>query len=175
MKWQEFTLDIFSRKQQELGQVLNGLTAEDLNHQPKRESNSIGWLVWHSTRSQDRMNADLLGEEQVWIRGKWYARFNREPDPRDTGFGHTTEQAAAFRAPDSQTLLDYYRAVSERTREYLTKRLSEADLKREVRSPTLGTTATVEARLISVINDLQHIGQAGYVRGILKGKGWYGR
>jgi hypothetical protein len=175
MKLQEFTLDIFSRIQQELEQVLNGLTAEDLNYQPKRESNSIGWLIWHSTRSQDRMNADLLGEEQLWIRDKWYARFNREPDPRDTGVGHTTEQAAAFCTPDSQTLLDYYHAVFKRTREYLTKRLSEAELKREVKSPTLGTTDTAEARLIGVINNLQHIGQAGYVRGMLKGKGWYGR
>lgn len=175
MKWPEFTLDIFSRIQQELEQVLNGLTAKDLNYQPKRESNSIGWLVWHSTRSQDRMNADLLGEEQLWIRDKWYARFNREPDPKDTGFGHTTEQAAAFRAPDSQTLLEYYRAVFERTREYLTTRLSETELKREVRSPTLGTTDAVEMRLLGVISNLQHVGQAGYVRGMLKGKGWYGR
>lgn len=175
MKWQECTLDIFSRIQQELEQVLNGLTVEDLNYQPKRESNSIGWLAWHSARSQDRMNADLFGEEQLWIRDKWYARFNREPDPRDTGVGHTTEQAAAFRAPDSQTLLDYYHAVSERTRVYITTRLTEADLKREVRSPTLGTTNTVEGRLLGVINNLQHIGQAGYVRGMLKGKGWYDR
>jgi hypothetical protein len=48
-------------------------------------------------------------------------------------------------------------------------------LEREVVSPTLGITTTVEKRILSSINDFQHIGQAGYVRGLLTGIGWYGR
>lgn len=175
MELKQFVQGIFDRLAAELEMAVTGLTPEDLNHQPRPESNSIGWLIWHATRSQDRMNADLFGEDQLWVSAKWHAKFNRSPDQKDTGFGHTPAQVAAFRAPGAQTLLDYARAVYERTRIYITTRLTETDLQREVKSPTLGTTATVEERILTTINDFQHIGQAGYVRGMLKGKGWYGR
>jgi hypothetical protein len=175
MKIKEFMLDIFARLASELELVLDGLTPEDLNTLPKPDSNSIGWLIWHSTRSQDRMNADLFGEAQLWVSEKWHAKFNRPPDQKDTGVRHTSVQVAAFQAPDSKTLLDYYRAVSKRTQEYIKTRLTEDDLNRQVWSPTLESMASVEERLISVIYNFAHIGQAGYVRGLLKGKGWFAR
>jgi hypothetical protein len=175
MKYEQCILDIYLRLFQELGQVLNGLTIDELNYQPGPQSNSIGWLAWHVIRSQDRMNADLFGEEQLWIREKWYARFNRQPDPRESGVGHTVEEAAAFRSPDVQTYIDYYQAVLEWTKQYITTRLSALDLQREIESPTLGITSTVEARLLGTINNFQHVGQAGYVKGLIKGIGWYGR
>jgi hypothetical protein len=175
MELKQFVLDIYARRYQELEQAVTGLTPEQLKYQPKPESNSIGWLIWHATRSQDRMNADLFGEDQLWVSAKWHAKFNRPPDQKDTGFGHTAAQVAAFHVPDAQTLLDYANAVYERTKAYISVRLTEADLQREIRSPTMGTTDTVEQRILATINDFQHIGQAGYVRGMLQGKGWYGR
>ena len=175
MEYQQFILDIYIRLHQELALVLKGLTVQELNYQPTPQSNSIGWLAWHTIRSQDRMNADLFGEEQLWIREKWYAKFNRNPDPKESGVGHTIEQAVAFRAPAVQTYLDYYQAVFERTKEYIMTRLSASDLERAVVSPTLGNTSIVEARLIGTIYNFQHVGQAGYVRGMLKGIGWYPR
>ena len=175
MEYQQFILDIYIRLYQELTVVLEGLTQQDLNYQPGPQSNSIGWLAWHTIRSQDRMNADLFGEEQLWIREKWYAKFNRKPDLKESGVGHTPEQATAFRAPEVQTYLDYYQAVFEKTKEYITTRLSPSDLERAVVSPTLGSTSTVEARLLGTIYNFQHIGQAAYVKGMLIGIGWYGR
>jgi hypothetical protein len=175
MNLQYFLMDIYTLRYQELEHTLVGLTTEQLNYQPKPESNSIGWLIWHGTRSQDRMNADLFGEDQLWVSGKWYLKFNRMFDQKDTGYGHTPTQVANFKAPDTNTLLDYARAVHERTKLYITTRLTEKDLAREVVSPTLGTTNTAEQRILSTINDFQHIGQAGYVRGLLTGIGWYGR
>ncbi len=88
MEYNQFILDIYIKLYQELETVLKDLTVEELNYQPRSHSNSIGWLAWHTIRSQDRLNADLFGEEQLWIRDKWYAKFNRKPDPKDTGFGH---------------------------------------------------------------------------------------
>jgi hypothetical protein len=169
----ELMLDIFARLETEIELVLDGLTTEDLNTLPKPDSNSIGWLVWHSTRSQDRMNADLFGEEQLWVSQQWYFKFDRPPDQKDTGVGHTSAQVSAFRAPESKTLLDYYHAVSKRTQDYINSRLTREDLDRMVWSPTLESESTVEMRMIGVIYNLAHIGQAGYVRGFLKGKGWY--
>jgi hypothetical protein len=173
MDIQDFTLRILTRLAREVELVLDGLTPDDLNYRPKPDTNSIGWLIWHTARGQDRMNADLFGEDQLWVSEKWHLKFNRLPDQNDTGFGHSTEQVAAFHAPDSATLREYYRAVFKRTQNYITSRLSEEDLDRQVWSPTFKSTATVESRLIPIINNFQHVGQAGYVRGLLKGKGWY--
>ncbi|MDD5190419.1 MAG: DinB family protein [Dehalococcoidales bacterium] len=175
MNLQQFTLDIYNMLYLQLEQTIKGLTPEQLNYQPKPESNSIGWLIWHATRSQDRMNADLFGEDQLWISAKWHVKFNRLPDPKETGNGHTPAQLAAFRVPDAQTLSNYYKAVFEKTQLYINTRLTESDLQREVYSPTFESTTTVERRILGTINNLQHIGQAGYVRGLLSGIGWYGR
>jgi hypothetical protein len=175
MEYQQFILDIYVRLKYEMELVLKDVTNEELNYQPTPQSNSIGWLAWHTMRSQDRLNADLFEEEQLWIQEKWYVKFNRKPDPKDTGNGHTARQAAEFRAPEVQTYLDYYQAVFERTKQYITTHLSPSDLQREVTSPTLGTTVTVESRLLGTINNFQHVGQAGYVKGMLRGIGWYGR
>ena len=175
MNLEKFVLDIYNRRYQELEQTVNGLTTEQLQFQPKSESNSIGWLIWHAARSQDRMNADLFGEDQLLVSASWYLKFNRLPDQNDTGYGHTPAQVASFKATDAQTLLDYAPAVHKRIVEYVTTRLTENDLEREVFSPTLKTTSTVEQRILSTINDFQHIGQSGYVRGLQSGIGWYGR
>ncbi len=174
MQWQDLLSDGYARVWQALAEALNGLTTEDLHEQPCSDCNSMGWLAWHLTRVQDDHVADLMGEEQLWLRDGWYARFNRPPDPEDVGFGHTSAQVAAFRAPDGQTLLDYHRAVCERTQGYL-RTLSLGDLDRELNEPWYQPLPTVGVRLISILaDDLQHVGQIAYVRGLLKGKGWLG-
>jgi hypothetical protein len=169
-------MDIFLRIAQDLEQVLAGLSVEELQYQPHPDSNSIGWLTWHLTRSHDRNISELAGQEQLWISEGWHARFNRPPDPAETGFGHRAADAAAFRAPDSRTLLAYHHAVVERIRQYILHTLSEGELDREIYSPTLRNTATVRRRLVGIISEgLQHAGQAAYVRGLLAGHGWLGR
>jgi len=176
MEWQRLIMDVFLRISRELERVLDGLTVDDLNQRPSSDCNSIGWLAWHLTRSHDRNMTELAGEEQLWIKGGWHAKLNRAADPADTGFGHSSEDVAAFRSPESQILLEYHRAVLERIQGYISGRLSAAELARESESPTLGTLSPVRTRLVGVINDsLQHVGQAAYVRGLLKGKGWLGR
>ncbi len=176
MEWQQLIMDIFVRISQDLERILDGLTVDDLNQRPRPDCNSIGWLAWHLTRSHDRNISELAAEEQLWIKDKWYAKFDRAPDPSDTGFGHSSDDIAAFRSPDSKTLLEYHHDVLELAKRYISGTLSETDLKREVESPTLGNVATVRARLVGIISEgLQHVGQEAYVRGLLKGKGWLGR
>jgi len=71
-------------------------------------------------------------------------------------------------------VLDYHRAVLERTKRYI-RSLSAGDLDRELDEPWYQPLPTVGVRLISVLaDDLQHAGQLAYVRGLLKGKGWLG-
>ena len=175
MEWQQLIMDLFLRISQELERVLDGLTVDDLNQRPSSDCNSIGWIAWHLTRSHDRNMTELMGEEQLWIKGGWHAKFNRAADPADTGFGHSSEEVAAFRSPDSKTLMGYHRAVVKQIERYISNTLSEEELEREAYSPTLRIVATVRTRLVGVINDsLQHVGQAAYVCGLLKGKGGLG-
>jgi hypothetical protein len=174
MKWQQLVMGEFLRIEQELVRVLNELTVDEINRQPAPDCNSIGWLAWHLTRSHDRNMSELMGEEQLWIADLWHARFNRAPDPGETGVGHTTEQAEAFRLPDSEVLMDYHHAILKRIEQYIVNRLTEEELDRETLSPTLKNVATVSTRITGVIQQgFLHVGQAGYVRGLLKGKGGY--
>ncbi|MEE9399048.1 MAG: DinB family protein [Dehalococcoidales bacterium] len=174
MEWQELLIDGYGRVLEILEVSLKGLTQEDLDQQPRPDCISIGWLAWHLTRVQDDHVADLMGKEQLWIKEEWHARFNRPRDAKDIGWGHSSEQVAAFKSPDAETLLAYHRAVLERTKGYITS-LSAKDLDRELNEPWYQPLPTVGVRLISVISDnLQHAGQLAYLRGLLKGKGWLG-
>jgi len=172
MDWKELLTDGYGRVLEAMEHTLQGLTKDELNWQPRPDCNSIGWLIWHLTRVQDDHLASLMGEEQLWIKDGWYAKFNRPPDPKDIGFGHSPEQVAAFKSPVIETLLSYHRAVLERSKRYFLS-LSNSDLDHELDEPWYQPLPTVGVRLISVLADsLQHAGQAAYVRGLLQGKGW---
>ena len=172
MEWHDLLIDGYSRIPEFLGNVLKGLTQEDLDWQPRHDCNSIGWLVWHLTRQQDAQVASLTGEEQLWIKDRWYARFNRQPDLKDIGFGHTLEEVSAFYSPSVRTLLDYNLAVIERSKLYI-RSLSKTDLDRKLDEPWFQPLPTVGVRLISILDDsVLHAGQAAYVRGLRQGMGW---
>ncbi len=164
--------DAYGRVLELLTTVLDGLNDEDIHWQPRPDCNSIAWLAWHLTRQHDAQIASLMGEEQLWLRDGWHERFARPSDPEDVGFGHTPEQVAAFRAPDAPTLLDYHKAVLDRSRRYFTT-LSATDLDRELPEPWFQPLPTVGVRLISIVDDaVIHAGQAAYLRGLRQGKGW---
>jgi hypothetical protein len=172
MEFNELLSDGYGRIHEFLNHVLKGLTQEDLNWQPKHDCNSIGWLAWHLTRQQDAQISSLTGEEQLWISGKWYSKFNRPADPDDSGFGNTPDQVAAFQSPDGKTLLGYQRVVLERSKKYFST-LSKTDLDRKLDEPWFKPLPTVGVRLVSILSDsLIHAGQAAYIRGLRQGKGW---
>ena len=172
MEWHDLLADGYGRVLESLDNVLHGLSEDDLNWQPSHDCNSIGWLAWHLTRQQDAQISALMGEEQLWNKDGWHSKFNRPDDPKDIGFGHTPEQVAAFKSPDVQTLLDYHRAVLERSKCYFLS-LTKNELDRELDEPRLQPLPTVGVRLVSIMDDaVIHAGQAAYVRGLRQGKGW---
>jgi hypothetical protein len=101
----------------------------------------------------------------VWVSGDWAGHFGLDADPSNTGYGHTPEQAAAVRPDSPQVLIDYYNAVAARTRELLGS-LKPDDLDRVV-DERWDPPVTLGVRLVSIASDdLQHVGQAAYVRGL---------
>jgi hypothetical protein len=153
--------------------TLDGLSDEALNWQPRPDSNSIGWLVWHLTRWQDVMISGLMGEEQLWIKDEWYKKFGRKADDKDHGLGHKPEDLAGFKSPDAKTLLEYQRAVLERNNRYFDTATS-AELDSIFEGTRFDPPPTVGIMLMGTLSDgLQHAGQASYVRGLRQGMGWH--
>lgn len=158
--------ELFGRIPDHLHRAVDGLSADDLAAAPAPGTNTIGWLVWHLTRVQDHHVAELLGGEQVWTAGPWPGRFGLESDPENTGYGHSAEQVASVRPDGPETLIDYYEAVAARTAELLAE-TTAADLDRVI-DDRWDPPVTLAVRLVSIADDdIQHAGQAGYVRGLL--------
>ena len=162
----ELLADAFERVRDAVHPAVNGLSPQELAFRPDPESNSIAWLVWHLTRIQDDHIAGLDGGEQVWTGGGWAERFALSLDNADTGYGHGPEDVAAVTA-DATLLLGYFEDVHQKTLGYVGS-LNETDLDRVV-DRDWDPPVTVSIRLVSVVAaDLQHAGQAAYVRGILQ-------
>jgi uncharacterized damage-inducible protein DinB len=158
--------DAFERVRDAVYPAVNGLSPDELAFRPDPESNSIAWLVWHLTRIQDDHVAGLDGAEQVWTAGGWFQRFALPLDAADTGYGHGPEDVTVVRA-DARMLLGYFEDVHQKTQRFVAS-LLDADLGRVV-DRDWDPPVTLSVRLVSVIaDDLQHAGQAAYVRGILQ-------
>jgi hypothetical protein len=163
----ELLVEGYGRVQGTVHTAVDGLTAEQLGTRPDGEANSIAWLVWHLTRVQDDHVADVAGTEQVWTGQDWLSRFGLPFPAGDTGYGHRPADVEAVRVDDPGLLTGYYDAVHEQTVRYL-EGLGERDLDRIV-DEAWDPPVSLGVRLISVLDDdIQHAGQAMYVRGLLK-------
>lgn len=144
----------------------DGLTAEQLAFRPTPNANSIAWLLWHLTRIQDSHLGEVVDGPQLWVTGGWAAGIGLDPDPDDTGYGHTPDQVGAVRPPGPEPLIGYHEAVADRTIATVGA-LGAADLDRII-DRSYDPPVSLGVRLVSVLSDnLQHAGQALYLRGML--------
>lgn len=165
----EVLSEAFSRVRALVQSAVEDASMGVLTYRPGAGANTIAWLVWHLTRVQDDHIADLMGEEQVWATGGWAERFDLPFDSRATGYGQSADEVAGVRA-EAELLGLYYDAVHARTMDYLNT-LGDADLVRIV-DPSWNPPVTLVVRLVSILaDDLQHAGQASYVRGLAKRAG----
>jgi hypothetical protein len=145
--------------------VVDGLTPEALAFRPDGSCNSIAWLIWHLTRIQDDHIAGVAGTEQVWTAHGWQKQLALPLTASDTGYGHTSEQVSAVRVASGDLLLGYHDAVYAQSVHFV-EGLVTADLDRIV-DRSWDPPVSLGVRLVSVIaDDLQHAGQAAYVRGL---------
>ncbi|HLQ57728.1 MAG TPA: DUF664 domain-containing protein [Streptosporangiaceae bacterium] len=157
--------DAFGRIREVVHEAVDGLPPDRLALRPGGRGNSIAWLIWHLTRVQDDHVADVAGTEQAWAADGWAARFGLPLDVADTGYGHGADEVAAVRVASGELLTGYHDAVFEQTTRYVSG-LADADLDRVV-DKRWNPPVTLGVRLLSVISDdLQHAGQAAYLRGL---------
>ena len=158
--------DLFDRVGEHVHEAVDGLDADALTWAPGDGANPIGWLVWHLTRVQDDHVAEILGAEQLWVSANWATHFGVPADPANTGYGHSSEDVAAIRPASAKVLVEYYEAVAARTNDLLDGLTADA-LDRIV-DDRFDPPVSLGVRLISIADDdIQHGGQACYVRGLL--------
>jgi hypothetical protein len=159
-------LEIYGRIPPLARGAVDGVDLQRLIEPPSPGVNTIAWLVWHLTRVQDDHVADLLEADQIWASGDWARHFGLEPDPSNTGYGHSATDVATVRPESPEVLLEYLDVTSARTDAMLAD-LVPADLDRIV-DKRWDPPVTLGVRLVSVADDcLQHAGQAAYLRGLL--------
>jgi len=159
-------LELYGRIPPLARHAVDGVDLDRLTEPISPGTNTIAWLVWHLARVQDHHVAELLGAEQIWVEGDWARRFGLDPDPSNTGYGHSAEEVAAVRPEQPEVLLDYLGAVQDRTGIML-QDLAAEDLDRIV-DRRWDPPVTLGVRLVSIADDcLQHAGQAAYLRGAL--------
>lgn len=165
----DLIVDAFGRIRETVSDTIYGLTPAQLAYRVDTDANPIAWLIWHLTRVQDDHVAAAFNVPQVWLAGGWAARFGLHAGSMETGYGHNKLQVAAVAdaVSSSGVLADYHEATYEQTVK-LVSGITDADLDRVV-DTSWRPPVTLGVRLISVLNDdMQHAGQAAYVRGILR-------
>jgi Protein of unknown function (DUF664) len=164
----DLLVDGFGRIRENVADVLEGLSAEQLSYRIDPDANPVSWLVWHLTRVQDDHVADAFGVPQVWSSGGWAKRFGLPESTLDHGYGHGPQQVASFAvATASATLLREYHEATYAQTVKLVSEVVDADLDRVV-DTRWTPPVTLAVRLVSVLDDdMQHAGQAAYVRGVV--------
>ena len=166
----ELLIDGFERVRDAVHEVLDGIDEDALTARLDPDANTIAWLVWHLTRVQDDHVAGVAGTEQRWTAAGWARRFDLPFDDAAHGYGQSSDEVAQVRDVSAEHLAGYYDAVHQATVDYL-RGLGDADLDRVV-DERWDPPVTAGVRLVSVISDdLQHAGQAAFVRGVLERRG----
>jgi hypothetical protein len=98
----------------------------------------------------------------------WASKFGMQPDPNNDGRGHGPAEVAGIAPCSPDRLIAHHNAVSDRTIAYLDT-LDAAELDRII-DYSYDPLVSVGVRLVSVVSDnIQHDGQARYLRGIIDG------
>jgi uncharacterized protein DUF664 len=168
----ELLVDGFGRIRENVADVLDGLTPEQLAYRIDADANPVSWLVWHLTRVQDDHIAAAFGVTQIWSSGNWAARFGLPTKMMDHGYGHTSKQVASVAAATASAglLAEYHEQTYAQTVK-LVSEVSDSDLDQVV-DKRWTPPVTLGVRLVSVLDDdMQHVGQAAYVRSIVLRRG----
>jgi hypothetical protein len=166
MNVSELLADALGRVREQMPELVDGLSEDDLTWRPDPEANSMAWLVWHLTRIEDDHVSDVAGIDQAWVAEGWAERFALPFDVREHGYSMSPDDVGKVRA-SAELLAGYYEAVAARSAAYVAT-LEPDDLDRVV-DEAWDPPVTLGVRLVSVVNEVNaHLGQAQYVRGLLE-------
>jgi hypothetical protein len=147
--------------------ILNGLSRQELIWRPCAGCNSIGLIVFHSARSEDRLvQARLLGKPEIWETEKWYQKLNLPVT--EAGNHYNPDQVNTFMVPEIEALLAYSATVRVGTLDYL-QTLKSGQFEKIIKTPHFGDIPIAAMFALIVEHVSQHLGEMSYLRGIQRG------
>ncbi|MGZ4541288.1 MAG: mycothiol transferase [Blastococcus sp.] len=167
MQSRDLLLHAFDNIENVVRRALDGIDPALLTARIDPDANTVAWLIWHLSRVQDNHVAELAGRPQAYTDDGWADRFALPFDAAAVGYGFSSAEVGATRISDPGLLLGYHAEVHRRTAAFVSG-LSDTDLDRVV-DERWDPPVTLGVRLVSVItDDLQHAGQAAFLRGFLE-------
>lgn len=160
----DILVDGLNRVRDNVHEILDGIDESRLTFAPAPGANTIAWLIWHLTRGQDAQVAALAGTDEMWRSAGWAERFALPFPVEENGHAQSPSEAAQVIATAAD-LRGYHDDTHRASLDYL-KTLSAADLD-EVIDSNWDPPVTRGVRLVSIVDDdVQHVGQAAYIRGL---------
>ena len=169
MDTNDYILMCMERSKDLLHEYLKDLSLEQACYQPSRISNSISWIVWHTSRGFDRRISLLDGIEQLWMTEKWYEKYKLPASDKDLGIGHTSEDISKIRPSNVSDLINYYESINKKMIDFFNSDKSN-DLNIKI-TETGNSQAHELMRMVT--GTFQHWGQVNYIRGIIENRIWY--
>ena len=169
----EQTIDECKRR---MARTVRDLTPAELAWRPNAEANSIGFMLWHVARVEDRwLQRFAQDSTELWRREGWAQRM--ELPAEATGVNYTVEQLAVFVMPPLELVQNYYDAVRAATLSYIHSIADSAlDVHPgripfpEVSPRPLPDDFTIARMFRQLLGEMyQHLGQIAYVRGLQRG------
>jgi len=173
MDVREFVAQSMERTRQTTLNMVKDLTPAQLRWQAGPEANTIGFLLFHTFRTEDRyFHVWMSGADEVWEQEGWSSRWRLPSPPSNLdpiwtmGYSWTPQEVASWEPPALADLLAYGQAV----RESALKVLSEFDLGRlpEPLNPERPQITIGYFVYAASHHEAQHQGQIDYILGLMK-------
>jgi len=176
MELLEFVTEMLEEYGSRLYTYLDGLTTEELNWRPNAAANSIAFIVWHTTKVEDRwFQVFCQDESDLWTTGRWFDKLGM--DENQPLVRLKPEDLASFPILTMDELKSYFDAVRAKTHKYLVN-IGPEELERAPGKSPFGGSGhpfaqfTIQRMFRQLIQEeIQHLGQVGILRGLQRGLG----
>ncbi len=141
------------------------LTNVQMLYRPTPEANSIAFLMWHFTRTEDNSFhrvSTAEGTPSVWARENWHERLGLPETGSGTGF--TPDQVEAHR-PSKEGLVGYMEAVRVSVDDGLSK-MTDDDLDRPLDPDNPRQTVGRNIQSIIIGHGFFHLGEVRFLKGL---------
>ncbi|MBI4338917.1 MAG: DinB family protein [Chloroflexi bacterium] len=178
MDIRDFVITSMTRARNATLNTVKDLSQEDLAWRPAPFANPVGFLLFHSIRTEDRYIHQWLGNgaEDVWSAEGWNRKWKMpEPHPGapqgwfgETGNSWTPQQVADWPIPPKDELLAYGARVQEKTievvRAFDLSRIN-APVRPDHPNPTYANYLYIASH-----HEAQHQAQMDYILGLKRGE-----
>lgn len=169
-----FVAEMLEEYATRLFMYMDDLTTDELNWRADASSNSIAFIVWHTTRVEDRwIQVFCQGKSDLWATGHWFEKLG--VDEKQPLVRLKPDEVVSFPKLTSHELKSYFEAVRAETQQYLAN-LNPENLETSPGNSPFGGSDhpfaqfTIHRMFRQLIQEeIQHLGQVGYLRGLQRG------